>query len=246
VKRIFFSDLHLEDPDSAVFFAFADMLRHEARSVDEIYILGDLVEMWIGDDDTSEPAAQIIRILREASNHAAVFVVHGNRDFLLGERFCERTGATLLEDPFVLDGDILLSHGDLFCTDDQAYQDVRKLLRSEAWQQELMEKSLAERQQLGKQMRAQSMQANANKPAQIMDVNAAAVAEAIRATGTTTLIHGHTHRPGDYPKRGADAFRRIVLGDWQDCGWLCRQIGDNLSLECFRLTHYTKSEAATG
>ena len=98
----------------------------------------------------------------------------------------------------------------------------------------------------GKQMRAQSMQANANKPAQIMDVNAAAVAEAIRATGTTTLIHGHTHRPGDYPKRGADAFRRIVLGDWQDCGWLCRQIGDNLSLECFRLTHYTKSEAATG
>ena len=109
-----------------------------------------------------------------------------------------------------------------------------------------MEKALAERQQLGKQMRAQSMQANANKPAQIMDVNAAAVAEAIRATGTTTLIHGHTHRPGDYPKRGADAFRRIVLGDWQDCGWLCRQIGDNLSLECFRLTHYTKSEAATG
>ena len=115
------------------------------------------------------------------------------------------------------------------------------LLRSEAWQQELMEKSLAERQQLGKHMRAQSMQANANKSTQIMDVNAAAIAEAMRTSGATTLIHGHTHRPGDYPKRGEDAFRRIVLGDWQDCGWLCRQVGDDLSLECFSLTHYADS-----
>ncbi|NCF76248.1 MAG: UDP-2,3-diacylglucosamine diphosphatase, partial [Proteobacteria bacterium] len=238
MKRIFFSDLHLEDPDSPVFRAFADMVRHEAKSVDEIYILGDLVEMWIGDDDTSEPAQQIVDILQEASTRAAVFVVHGNRDFLFGKRFCERTGARLLEDPFVLDGDILLSHGDLFCTDDHAYQEVRTLLRSEAWQQELMEKSLAERQQLGKHMRAQSMQANANKSTQIMDVNAAAIAEAMRTSGATTLIHGHTHRPGDYPKRGEDAFRRIVLGDWQDCGWLCRQVGDDLSLECFRLTRY--------
>ena len=241
MKRIFFSDLHLEDPDSPVFRAFADMVRHEAKSVDEIYILGDLVEMWIGDDDTSEPAQQIVDILRQASTCAAVFVVHGNRDFLFGKRFCARTGATLLEDPFVLDGDILLSHGDLFCTDDHAYQDVRTVLRSEAWQQELMEKSLAQRQQLGKQMRAQSMQANANKSTQIMDVNAAAIAEAMRTCGATTLIHGHTHRPGDYPKRSADAFRRIVLGDWQDCGWLCRQVGDDLSLECFGLTHYADS-----
>ena len=241
MKRIFFSDLHLEDPDSPVFRAFADMVRHEAKSVDEIYILGDLVEMWIGDDDTSEPAQQIVDILQEASTRAAVFVVHGNRDFLFGKRFCERTGARLLEDPFVLDGDILLSHGDLFCTDDHAYQEVRTLLRSEAWQQELMEKSLAERQQLGKHMRAQSMQANANKSTQIMDVNAAAIAEAMRTCGATTLIHGHTHRPGDYPKRSADAFRRIVLGDWQDCGWLCRQVGDDLSLECFRLTRYGES-----
>ena len=241
MKRIFFSDLHLEDPDSPVFRAFADMVRHEAKSVDEIYILGDLVEMWIGDDDTSEPAQQIVDILRQASTCAAVFVVHGNRDFLFGKRFCARTGATLLEDPFVLDGDILLSHGDLFCTDDHAYQDVRTVLRSEAWQQELMEKSLAERQQLGKQMRAQSMQANANKSTQIMDVNAAAITEAMRTCGATTLIHGHTHRPGDYPKRGADAFRRSVLGDWQDCGWLCRQVGDDLSLECFSLTHYADS-----
>lgn len=240
MKRIFFSDLHLDDSNSAVFGAFANMVRHEAQSVDEIYILGDLVEMWVGDDDTSEPAEQIVDILREASALAAVFVVHGNRDFLLGERFCERTGVTLLEDPFVLDGDILLSHGDLFCTDDLAYQDVRKLLRSDEWQQELMAKSLAERQQIGQQMRAQSMQANANKSTQIMDVNATAIAEAMQISGATTLIHGHTHRPGDYPKRNAGGFRRIVLGDWQDCGWLCRQVGDDLNLECFSLTHYAK------
>ena len=98
MKRIFFSDLHLDDSHSAVFGAFANMVRHEAQSVDEIYILGDLVEMWVGDDDTSEPAEQIVDSLREASALAAVFVVHGNRDFLLGERFCERTGVTLLED----------------------------------------------------------------------------------------------------------------------------------------------------
>ena len=108
------------------------------------------------------------------------------------------------------------------------------------------EKSLTERQQLGKQMRTQSMQSNANKSTQIMDVNAAAIAEAMRATGATTLIHGHTHRPGDYTKRGADSYRRIVLGDWQDCGWLCRQTDNELSSECFSLTHYAAFEAATG
>ena len=245
MKRIFFSDLHLEDSGSEVFRGFVSMVRHEARIVDEIYILGDLVEMWVGDDDTSQAAEQIVSVLREASADAAVFVVHGNRDFLLGDHFCKRTGATLLDDPFILDDNILLSHGDLFCTDDQAYQDVRKLLRSDAWQQDLMKKSLTERQQLGRQMRTQSMQSNANKSTQIMDVNAAAIAEAMRATGATTLIHGHTHRPGDYTKRGSDSYRRIVLGDWQDCGWLCRQTDNELSLECFSLTHYAAFEAAT-
>ena len=165
---------------------------------------------------------------------------------LLGDHFCERTGATLLDDPFILDDNILLSHGDLFCTDDQAYQDVRKPLRSDAWQQDLMEKSLTERQQLGKQMRLKAC-----NPMQISRLKSwtstlLRVAEAMRATGATTLIHGHTHRPGDYPKRGADSYRRIVLGDWQDCGWLCRQRDNELSLECFSLTHYAAFEAATG
>ena len=104
-----------------------------------------------------------------------------------------------------------------------------------------MKTSLAARQQLAKPIRSQSRQANANESPQSLDVNAAAITEAMRTWGATTLIHGHTHRPGDYPKRGADAFRRIVLGDWQDCGWLCRQVGDDLSLECVSVTHYADS-----
>jgi UDP-2,3-diacylglucosamine hydrolase len=238
MKRIFFSDLHLDDSNSAVFGAFANMVRHEAQSVDEIYILGDLVEMWVGDDDTSEPAEQIVDILREASALAAVFVVHGNRDFLFGEAFASASGATILPDPYLLDGHILLSHGDQYCIDDEAYQQARVMLRSEPFQQDLLQRSLAERQALGKQMRAQSVEANANKSDQIMDVNLGAITQAMQHHEADVLIHGHTHRPGVYPKRGTTAFKRIVLGDWQDCGWLCRQDDDQWSLECFGLTHY--------
>ncbi|NCF44182.1 MAG: UDP-2,3-diacylglucosamine diphosphatase [Proteobacteria bacterium] len=240
MKRVFVSDLHLDQADSEIFQAFAGLLRAESAQVDEIYILGDLVEMWIGDDDTSATALALLSALQQASKSADIFLQHGNRDFLFGQAFCQQTGATLLPDPFVL-GDILLSHGDLFCTDDVAYQEVRQLLRSADWQSDLMQRSLPERQQLGRQMRAQSMAANANKSDQIMDVNLSAVAATMAEQGTSTLIHGHTHRPGDYPRRGASAFRRVVLGDWQDCGWLCRQDGTSLSLECFNLARYQAS-----
>ena len=240
MKRVFISDLHLDHADSEVFQAFAGLLRDESARADEIYILGDLVEMWIGDDDTSEIALALISALQEASKRAALFLLHGNRDFLFGQAFCEQIGATLLPDPYVLD-DILLSHGDLFCTDDAAYQDVRQLLRSAEWQSDLLQRSLGERQQFGQQMRAQSIAANANKSDQIMDVNLSAITAAMAEHRTTTLIHGHTHRPGDYPRRGSSAFRRVVLGDWQDCGWLCRQDGASLTLECFNLSRYQAS-----
>ncbi len=238
MKRIFFSDLHLESLDSDRFKAFETMVYAESEQVDEIYILGDLVEMWVGDDDTSETAISLMDTLAAASNNASIFILHGNRDFLFGAAFSEKTGAQLISDPYVLDDGILLSHGDVFCTDDQAYQEVRQVLRSEQWQEELLQRSLAERQQLGRQMRAQSMEANANKATQIMDANDEAIAASMQLHGAAILIHGHTHRPGDYPMSSNGAYRRIVLGDWQDCGWLCRQDGESLQLECFNLQRY--------
>jgi UDP-2,3-diacylglucosamine hydrolase len=238
MKRLFISDLHLEDPSSGIFRAFVDLLRVEAPLVDEIYILGDLVEMWVGDDDDSECAQALCRTLNQASQQAGIFLVHGNRDFLFGEAFANASGTTILADPYLLDGHILLSHGDQYCIDDEAYQQARVMLRSEAFQQNLLRRSLTERQALGKQMRAQSVEANANKSDQIMDVNLGAITLAMQKHEADILIHGHTHRPGVYPQRGTTAFKRIVLGDWQDCGWLCRQEDDHWSLECFGLSHY--------
>lgn len=238
MKRLFISDLHLEDPSSGIFRAFVDLLRVEAPLVDEIYILGDLVEMWVGDDDDSECAQALCRTLNQASQQAGIFLVHGNRDFLFGKAFANASGTTILADPYLLDGHILLSHGDQYCIDDEAYQQARVMLRSEAFQQDLLRRSLTERQALGKQMRAQSVEANANKSDQIMDVNLGAITLAMQKHEADILIHGHTHRPGVYPQRGTTAFKRIVLGDWQDCGWLCRQEDDHWSLECFGLSHY--------
>ena len=238
MKRVFLSDLHLQHVNTPSFSAFIRLLQIESREVDEIYLLGDLVEMWVGDDDDSDSAALLTKSLKEAGEHAAIFLQHGNRDFLFGDEFFEASGTTNLPDPFLLDDRILLTHGDAFCTDDQAYQEIRLLLRSDQWQQEVLRKPLAERQDMGRQMREQSQQTNANKPTQIMDVNGIAVAQTMQQYGADLLIHGHTHRPGDYLRRGQDTFRRIVLGDWQDCGWLCRQHGESFHLECFSLSRY--------
>ena len=241
MKRVFLSDLHLQHVNTPSFSAFIRLLQIESREVDEIYLLGDLVEMWVGDDDDSDSAALLTKSLKEAGEHAAIFLQHGNRDFLFGDEFCQASGITKLPDPFLLDDHILLTHGDAFCTDDQAYQKVRSLLRSRKWQQDILQKPLIERQEMGRQMRQQSQQTNANKPAQIMDVNSVAAAQTMQQYSADLLIHGHTHRPGDYPRRGQDTFRRIVLGHWQDCGWLCRQNGDSFRLECFSLNRYVAS-----
>ena len=235
MQRIFLSDLHLDDPLDRVFSGFAACLETESTQVDEIYILGDLVEMWIGDDDNSPIALALTELLTTISKRCPVFLMHGNRDFLFASEFANRTGVTLISDPSTLDGSLVLSHGDALCTDDIAYQQMRKVLRGDAWQTEILRKSLEERQVFGKGLRAQSIANNANKSSAIMDVNAAAVTDLIGAN-VTTFIHGHTHRPGIHPieQRGA---QRIVLGDWGPCGWLCRQVDDTFTLECFNLAH---------
>jgi len=232
LHRIFLSDLHLDSPDSITFGKFEECMAFESERVDEIYILGDLVEMWIGDDDDSPIALALKKTLKTASHHCSINLMHGNRDFLFGEAFCRSSGVTLLEDPHLVDKHILLSHGDIFCTDDSDYQTARKTFRDPTWQREILSKPLKEREMLGKALRAQSTEANANKSSNIMDANLEAIDKCLAKHHADFLIHGHTHRPGHYSNR-------IVTGAWEINGWLCRQQDDQLQLECFNLaTHY--------
>lgn len=232
MHRIFISDLHLEDPDGQTFQRFAECLATESGRADEIYILGDLVEMWIGDDDDGPCALALANTLKQTSEHCDVFVMHGNRDFLFGDMFAKASGTKAIADPHMTSDGILLTHGDALCTDDLEYQQARALMRSEAWQNETLAKTLAERKAYGQSLREQSRQTNANKSTNIMDVNAAATAALLAEHGASRCVHGHTHRPGDHRD---DDHRRVVLGAWERCGWLCRQQDDALSLECFSL-----------
>ena len=223
---------------------FARLLRADASAVDAIYVLGDLFEVWVGDDDDAPVADEVRTALAAAARRCDLFVMRGNRDFLLGERFAENVGATLLPDPAVVEVDgerVLLAHGDAYCTADGEYQRVRAQLRSSAWQREVLAKSLPERRTLAAEMRAASRAANANKPDNIMDVTAGAVDAALAEAGVATLIHGHTHRPGIHNLGGGR--RRIVLGDWHRCGWKLMLRDGHAALTCFALPDDEASSA---
>lgn len=229
-RRVFISDLHLEDTASPSFHRFRELIEIESQRVDETFILGDLVEMWVGDDDDADLATELTRVLYNAG--AEVFLLHGNRDFLFGERFADATGTNILPDPYLTADGTLLSHGDALCTDDEQYQQMRALFRSDAWQADILSKTLTERKALGEMLRSQSKSENANKASNIMDVNEQALIELLNEQNPHTFIHGHTHRPGIHP---VQSCRRMVLGAWEKCGWLIRQDGENFQLESFPL-----------
>jgi UDP-2,3-diacylglucosamine hydrolase len=237
-SRLFISDLHLEDVQSLRFQRFRELMLWESKAVDEIYILGDLVEMWIGDDDDTEIATALTDTLKQARQHSSIFVMHGNRDFLFGNQFADQTGTELIADPHLTNDGLCLSHGDAYCTDDTAYQQMRSMFRSEAWQTDILSKTLAERTALGQMLRAQSKSENSNKSANIMDVNFDAARGLFDETGATTMIHGHTHRPGIHR---CDETTRYVLGAWERCGWALRQDNSRLALECFSLARPYRS-----
>jgi len=234
--RLFISDLHLEDPDSGRFRAFARLLEEESARAEAIYVLGDLTEVWVGDDDDGPMATSLAEVLRRTAERCEVALMHGNRDFLIGRALAAATGVALIDDPLLLDDGTLLSHGDAFCIDDVAYQEVRKLFRSAVWQRDILGQPLAARRELARNLRAQSRATNANKAENIMDVAAGEVDRVARAHGAARLIHGHTHRPGvhDHPWG-----RRYVLGAWERCAWLARQRepGTEPALECFPLSN---------
>lgn len=232
MQHIFLSDLHLNNTDEPQFRALTALLATESRRVDAIYILGDLCEAWIGDDDDSDLARGLCSALADASQNTRVLVMHGNRDFLLGEAFARQCNCELISDPYRVDAQTLLTHGDAFCIDDEKYQQVRSLLRSQAWQQDVLGRSLPERRILAEEMRAQSIATNANKADNIMDVSQTEVSRVAAEHGVKRIIHGHTHRPGVHTTAWGT---RYVLGAWNHCGWLLRDSGAKLELECFGL-----------
>ena len=236
-RQLFVSDLHLEHADDARFITFAHLLRANVDA--DLFLLGDITEVWVGDDDDAPLATALSALLHELSARTRVFLMHGNRDFLFGDEFAQRTGVTLLADPHVLDASLLLSHGDRYCTDDVAYQNARRTLRSPEWQASILEQSLDARRQFAAGLRAQSKQTNANKAQNIMDVNADAIRAALDASGCQTLIHGHTHRPGRHWHQGRE---RLVLGDWDHCAWAALSDAGTTSLWRLPLTDRYENE----
>jgi UDP-2,3-diacylglucosamine hydrolase len=223
MTTLFISDLHLDASAPAITDQFVGFLAGPARGARALYILGDLFETWIGDDDPDPEKRRVLRALAELTRSGVpCFVMHGNRDFLLGEGFRRETGAALLDDGSIVEVEgerVLLMHGDLLCTDDVSYQRLRRIVRNPLLQWLVRRLSLRQRLALADRLRAGSRMHTSETAAEIMDVNAAAVRETLRRSGVRTLIHGHTHRPAIHELEvDGNACRRIVLGDWHAHG----------------------------
>jgi len=227
VAILFISDLHIDATRPDITGQFIDFLRTEARTAEALYILGDLFESWVGDDapDAGQSAA-IAGIRSLTAEGVPCFVMHGNRDFLLGPEFCRNSGAQLLPDPLIvtLYGEpVLVMHGDALCTDDRAYQRLRATVRDADWQRQFLALPVPARRALAGAARVGSQAHTAAMEYAITDVNAESVAAALRGAGTAALLHGHTHRPGIHPLSvDGRPCMRVVLGDWYTQGSLLR------------------------
>lgn len=227
-RTLFISDLHLASERPVINQRFFEFLRCEAAQADALYILGDLFEYWIGDDELeaadADPLAREVAaaLARLAAGGVRLAILHGNRDFLLAEGFMRTTGATLLPDPTRLDLEgtpTLLMHGDTLCTDDLAYQRFRAEARTQGWQARMLAQSLAERRRMLATLRERSEQVKQATPMAIMDVNPEAVTQAFRSHAVRRLIHGHTHRPGRHVHEvDGERCERWVLPDWYEAG----------------------------
>ncbi len=244
MTTLFISDLHLDATRPAITELFGDFVRREAKSADALYILGDLFEAWVGDDDPSEVGAYVATVLREVADAGVpAYFIRGNRDFLLGSEFASRAGFRILPDPAVVvlyGRPTLLMHGDLLCTDDVAYQAFRTQTRNPAWQEQFLAQPLAARLAFAAQARAasQAHQASLREGGNdvrfetVTDVAPATVEATFARFGIDRMIHGHTHRPNVHELRveGRDC-ERIVLGDWYEQGSVLRVDASGYRLE---------------
>lgn len=234
---LFISDLHLDPSRPTVTELFVGFMATRARQAAALYILGDLFEAWIGDDDPEPAHGPVIEAIHAlVASGVPVYFMHGNRDFLIGTEFAARSGCTLLTDPTRIDlcgTPTLLLHGDSLCTDDQDYQAFRAMVREPQWQQQFVSKPVAERLAIAQQLRAISKESTQAKAEYIMDANPDTVLNVLRETGVERIIHGHTHRPAVHQVRvdGREA-QRFVLGDWYEQGSLlvCDEQGCRLEV----------------
>ena len=236
MDTLFISDLHLDAERPEGIARFLRFLERESPTAEALYILGDLFEAWIGDDATDAEFKPVIDALADLKRRdVPCYFMHGNRDFLIGKRFAAATGCRLLGDYEVIEvaGErVLLTHGDLLCTDDKPYMALRAVVREPAWQSDFLEKPIDERRAFADDLRDKSRAAVAEKPPEIMDVNQQTVESVMRDYGINLLLHGHTHRPGihRFVLDGSSATR-IVLGAWYEQGSAVRWNADGFRLE---------------
>jgi UDP-2,3-diacylglucosamine hydrolase len=223
MATVFISDLHLDPARPDITSQALAFLAQETRGADALYILGDLFEAWVGDDDPEPEKRRVVAAIRGLTDAGLpCYFMHGNRDFMVGESFAAESGCTLLQDPTVVEVHgtrVILMHGDTLCTDDREYQAFRAMVRNPAWQQAMLAKPLPERLALARHLRENSAASMQGKAEEIMDVNQDAVQAAMRKHGVYTILHGHTHRPAvhRFELDGREAVR-IVLGDWYTQG----------------------------
>ena len=236
MKPRFISDLHLSDKNSELNQAFFKFLEESKEDCTHLFILGDLFEAWIGDDDDLPIHIEIKQALKAfTTNGPKTFFMHGNRDFLVGESFAKKTGITILPDPYTLEINnqkVVLSHGDFLCTDDVDYINFRNNVRSKNWQKDFLSKDLNERKLIASTMRNDSRQATSQKSLKITDVSLNSVYSFLEEHNPNIFIHGHTHRPKIHHH---DAIKRVVLGDWGSSGWYLSIIDNDLDLKEFKI-----------
>ena len=230
MRTLFISDCHLTPDKPEIIEGFRRFINREASSADELYILGDLFEYWIGDDHLDDAVLQVLNDLRAASDQLPIYFLHGNRDFLIGNDFAKKTGCQILNAPVVIDlhgTPTLIMHGDELCSDDRAHQIYRVISRHPVTRAIWNHMSYRWRLRIANRIRRQSKRNMQRKSLEIMDVNRETVVRVMQQFSVTQLIHGHTHRPAVHQVELPNANvigKRIVLGDWN-------QQADILSVE---------------
>lgn len=227
MTTLFISDLHLEAERPDIGDQFIKFLEDDASEAEALYILGDLFEAWVGDDDQNNYYFVIKRAMRQLFDSGVpVYFMHGNRDFMIGKQFANETGVIILAEPYEINmyGEkALLCHGDVMCTDDVQYQKIRKMTRDPDWQASMLAKPLKERLRMAEEARRQSLERTINLDMNIMDVNEDEVKKIMSKYGVDVLLHGHTHRPAVHDiDLGNRKAKRVVLGDWHKQGSVVR------------------------
>ncbi|MDM7860350.1 UDP-2,3-diacylglucosamine diphosphatase [Alteromonas sp. ASW11-36] len=231
----FISDLHLGEDFPAITRCFEVFMREKAPHAEALYVLGDLFEVWYGDDNNSPFNQHIAAVFKQVAEHTPVFFIHGNRDFMLGQRYANKAGFTILNEQTVIDlygTPTLLLHGDELCTDDIAYMKFRRKSRSRWWQTMVKALPLSLRRYLATRGRKNSESNKMQLAADIMDVTPQAVIEALENHNVQQMIHGHTHRPDmHHLEANGKPATRIVLGDWYEQGSMLVATPEGLTLE---------------